>query len=75
MFSPFKSVPLSLNAYRVLFGFFGDYLLTIALLVAASLAGAALIMSMDRTDRMLILGWEDKLPEEARSTPLPGTSR
>jgi MFS family permease len=59
----------------VLFGFFGDYSLTIVLSVAASLAGAALIMSMDRTDRMLILGWEDKLPEEARSTPLPGTSR
>ena len=59
----------------VLFGFFGDYSLTIALSVAASLAGAALIMSMDRTDRILILGWEDKLPEEARSTPLAGTSR
>ena len=54
----------------VLFGFFGDYSLTIALSVATSLAGAVLIMSMDRTDRILILGWEDKLPEEARSTPL-----
>jgi MFS family permease len=59
----------------VLFGFFGDYSLTIVLSVATSLAGAVLIMSMDRTDRILILDWEDKLPEEARSTPLAGTSR
>jgi len=54
----------------VLFGFFDDYLLTIALSVAASLTGAVVIMSMDRTDRVLILDWEDRLPEEARSRPL-----
>ena len=54
----------------VLFGFFNDYLLTIALSVAASLTGAVVIMSMDRTDRVLILDWEDRLPEEARSGPL-----
>ena len=54
----------------VLFGFFDDYLLTIALSVAASLTGAVVIMSMDRTDRILILDWEDRLPEEARSGPL-----
>jgi len=54
----------------VLFGFFDDYLLTIALSVAASLTGAVVIMSMDRTDRVLILDWEDRLPEEARSGPL-----
>ena len=54
----------------VLFGFFDAYLLTIALSVAASLTGAVVIMSMDRTDRVLILDWEDRLPEEARSGPL-----
>jgi outer membrane lipoprotein SlyB len=58
----------------VLFGFFGDYVLTIALSVATSLAGAVLIMSMDRTDRVLILDWEDNLPEDARSEPLRGSA-
>ena len=58
----------------VLFGFFDDYLLTIALSVAASLTGAVVIMSMDRTDRVLILDWEDRLPEEARSGPLRSSS-
>ena len=58
----------------VLFGFFDDYTLTIALSVGASLAGAVLIMSMDRTDQVLILDWEDKLPEEARSVAMPGTA-
>ncbi len=55
----------------VLFGFYGDYLLTIALSVAASLAGAAVIMSMNQTDRVLILDWEEGLPPEARSTSVP----
>ena len=55
----------------VLFGFYDDYLLTIALSVAASLAGAAVIMSMDQTDRVLILDWEEGLPPEARSTSVP----
>ncbi len=55
----------------VLFGFYDDYLLTIALSVAASLAGAAVIMSMDQTDRVLILDWEEGLPPDARSTPVP----
>ena len=55
----------------VLFGFYGDYLLTIALSVATSLAGAAVIMSMDQTDRVLILDWEEGLPPDARSTPVP----
>ena len=55
----------------VLFGFYDDYLLTIALSVATSLAGAAVIMSMDQTDRVLILDWEEGLPPEARSTPIP----
>ncbi len=55
----------------VLFGFFDDYQLTIALSVATSLAGAVVIMSMDKTDRVLILDWEDGLPEEARSAPSP----
>jgi len=58
----------------VLFGFFGDYFLTIALSVATSLAGAALIMSMDRTDQVLILDWEEKLPQEARSAAIPGAA-
>jgi MFS family permease len=58
----------------VLFGFFGDYVLTIALSVATSLAGAVVIMSMDRTDRILILDWEEGLPEEARSVPLRGSA-
>jgi len=39
--------------------------------VATSLAGAVVIMSMDKTDRVLILDWEDGLPEEARSAPSP----
>jgi len=56
----------------VLFGFFGDYSMTITLSVAASLVGAVIIMSMDRTDRILILDWENKLPEEARSAPVAG---
>jgi MFS family permease len=56
----------------VLFGFFGDYVLTIALSVATSLAGAVVILSMDSTDRILILDWEEGLPEEARSSPVPG---
>ena len=55
----------------VLFGFYDDYLLTIALSVATSLAGAAVIMSMDQTDRVLILDWEEGLPPEARSIPVP----
>ncbi len=55
----------------VLFGFYGDYLLTIALSVATSLAGAAVIMSMNQTDRVLILDWEEGLPPEARSTSVP----
>ena len=55
----------------VLFGFYGDYLLTIALSVATSLAGAAVIMSMDQTDGVLILDWEEGLPPDARSTPVP----
>ncbi len=55
----------------VLFGFFDDYQLTIALSVATSLAGAVVIMSMDKTDRVLILDWEDGLPEEAKSGPAP----
>ena len=55
----------------VLFGFYDHYLLTIALSVATSLAGASVIMSMDQTDRVLILDWEEGLPPEARSTPVP----
>ncbi len=55
----------------VLFGFYDDYLLTIALSVATSLAGAAVIMSMDQTDGVLILDWEEGLPPDARSTPVP----
>ena len=55
----------------VLFGFYDDYLLTIALSVATSLAGAAVIMSMDQTDRVLILDWEEGLPPEARATSVP----
>jgi hypothetical protein len=55
----------------VLFGFFGDYVLTISLSVATSLVGAIIIMSMDNTNRVLILDWEENLPPEARSTPLP----
>ena len=58
----------------VLFGFFGDYTLAIALSVATSLAGAVVIMTMDRTDRVLILDWEDNLPEDARSAPLQGSA-
>jgi len=57
----------------VLFGFFDDYQLTIALSVATSLVGAAVIMSMDKTDRVLISDWEDGLPEEARSSPAPAS--
>jgi len=41
----------------VLFGFYDHYLLTIALSVATSLAGASVIMSMGQTDRVLILDW------------------
>ena len=55
----------------LLFGFFGDYILTISLSVAASLIGAAVVMSMENTDQVLILDWEDGLPPEARSTPTP----
>ena len=55
----------------VLFGFYDHYLLTIALSVATSLAGASVIMSMGQTDRVLILDWEEGLPPEARSTPVP----
>ena len=54
-----------------MFGFCDHYLLTIALSAAASLAGASVIMSMDQTDRVLILDWEEGLPPEARSTPVP----
>jgi len=59
----------------VLFGFFDNYQITIALSVATSLAGAVVIMSMDKPGRVLILDWEDGLPEEARSTPVqsPGS--
>jgi len=55
----------------ILFGFFGDYILTISLSVAASLLGAVIIMSMENTNRVLILDWEESLPPEARSTPIP----
>ena len=55
----------------VLFGFFDNYHSTIALSVATSLLGAVIIMSMDSTNRVLILDWEDGLPEEAKSIPTP----
>ena len=55
----------------VSFRFYDHYLLSIALSVATSLAGASVIMSMDQTDRVLILDWEEGLPPEARSTPVP----
>ena len=55
----------------VLFGFYDHYLLTIALSVTTSLAGASVIMSMDQTDRVLILDWEEGLPPKRRSTPVP----
>jgi MFS family permease len=55
----------------VLFGFFDDYQLTIALSVAASLLGSVVIMSMDKTDQVLILDWEEGLPEDAKSVPVP----
>ena len=58
----------------VLFGIFDDYILTISLSIAASLLGAVVIMSMENTDRVLILDWEDGLPPEARSTPTPATA-
>ena len=58
----------------VLFGFFGDYQLTIAMSVATSLLGAVVIMSMDKTGRVLILDWEDGLPEEAKSATAPASA-
>ena len=58
----------------VLFGFFGDYQLTIAMSVATSLLGAVVIMSMDKTGQVLILDWEDGLPEEAKSATAPASA-
>jgi len=57
----------------VLFSVFGNYMLTIALSVMASLVGAVVIMSMDRTNAVLISDWENKLPEYARSDLLAAT--
>jgi len=56
-----------------LFSVFGNYMLTIALSVVASLVGAVVIMSMDRTNAVLISDWENKLPEYARSDLLAAT--
>ncbi|MQG38353.1 MAG: MFS transporter [SAR202 cluster bacterium] len=51
----------------VMFGIFGDYVLTIAMSVATSLAGAVVILSMQRTNKIIIEDWEDYLPIEAKS--------
>lgn len=48
-----------------LFAVFGDYDITIVLSVLASVAGAALIMSMPPTDRLLIPNWEEGLASGA----------
>lgn len=48
-----------------LLALFGDYDITIVLSVLASIGGAALIMSMPPTDKLLIPNWEESLPSNA----------
>ena len=48
-----------------LFAVVGSYDITIVLSVLASVAGAALIMSMPPTDKLLIPNWEESLPSSA----------
>ena len=51
----------------VLFGFLETYSATIVLSIAASVAGALILLSMESTGRLLIPDWEDSLPAEART--------
>ena len=48
-----------------LFAVLGSYDITIILSVLASVGGAALIMSMPPTDKLLILNWEESVPSIA----------
>jgi MFS family permease len=50
-----------------LFVLLGTYNATIVLSIAASLAGALILLSMESTGRLLIPDWEDSLPSEART--------
>ena len=50
-----------------LFVILGTYGGTIALSVAASVAGALILLSMESPGRLLIPDWEDSLPPEAQS--------
>ncbi len=52
------------------FAVFGSYDAAIILSTLASVGGAAVILSMEPTSRLLIPNWEDSLPPEARpATP------
>jgi len=48
-----------------LFAVFGSYDITIVLSVLASVGGAALILSMPPTDKLLIPNWEESMPSSA----------
>ena len=49
----------------------GSYDMVWIISIAASLGGAAAILFLEPTTKPLIPDWEDALPAEARSTPIP----
>ena len=58
----------------VIFDLTGAYDLAWVLSIAASLGGAASILFLEPTSKMLIPDWEDSLPPEARSQPSPAVT-
>ena len=54
----------------VIFDIFGSYDIAWIISIATSLGGAAFILLLEPTSRLLIPNWEDSLPPEAR-TPAP----
>ena len=52
----------------VIFDVFGSYNIAWGISIAASLGGAACILILESTSRILISGWEESLPPEARSS-------
>ena len=51
----------------VVYDYFGSYDIVWFISIAASLGGAACILMLEPTSRLLISNWEDSLPAEART--------
>ncbi|MBM3943246.1 MAG: MFS transporter [SAR202 cluster bacterium] len=58
----------------VIFDLFGSYNLAWMLSIGASLAGVVCILLLEPTSRMLVPHWEEDLPPEARSKPVPAAA-